>query len=498
MTQIHERAVEALIDSRLSQIVDLVAWPDAADDQLGADDQRSVVVANSAGSARLGRQDDVDVLWGRNPVALQDPLAFLPYELEVAEPSPANGTNSYPYAAERLMSFFADVDRSPDLVVVHSPRHYFPESGGHRGEHGSLDVIQSRAPLLITGPATQARGMVDDHARLVDIGPTLAWLAGVDPVGEQFTDRCGTPIDGRVLSEYVGRGARHVIGLLWDGAHCGDLLYLAEQGRLPHVARLLENGCALRGGAIAEFPSLTLANHTSILTGVGVGRHGVLGNAFYDRSTATAVNANDATTWHRWPQWVRPSAMTAFEWVAGAMPDAATLCVNEPADSGATTSTMQLIRATGSDDGAIALDHLLPDPTSSRFIGNRTYLDDPYYAWATQADDVGLEQMLAAFVVPSEAPVLSWWASAVTDAGHHAGGPRSQVARDSFADADRRLGAFLDHLDGLGVTEDVTFVLTADHGFEGADGSCRGEWTSALNRAGVVHREIGSGFIYLR
>ena len=46
---------------------------------------------------------------------------------------------------------------------------------------------------------------------------------------------------------------RHrVVGILWDGAHCGDLLHLAEAGELPGVRRLIDAGLALR---VARSPS---------------------------------------------------------------------------------------------------------------------------------------------------------------------------------------------------------------------------------------------------
>ncbi len=486
------RAVEALTDPGLAGIVDLVAWPE------GDGDERSVVVANAAGAARLRRDHPDEVIDGSDPVADQDPMAFLPYATEIAAPSPPNEHNAYPYAADRLLALFADPDRSPDLAIVHTPRHYFPESGGHRGEHGSLDVIQSRAPLLVSGPGAAISGVVDDHARLRDVGPTLAWLTGVDPgPGGRLTDARGEDLDGVILDGLVRRGADRVVGLLWDGAHCGDLLQLAESGHLPNLARLLANGGALRGGAVAEFPSLTLANHTSILTGAAVGRHGVLGNLFHDRSTGATINANDSRTWHRWPEWVRPEVPTVFEQIAAVRPDALTACINEPADRGAGYSTMQLIREHGSADGAEAMTHLMPDPAASPYLGDRHLLTDSYYAWATQADDLGLAQVLSVWESVASAPVMTWWASAVTDAGHHGGGPRSDVARASFADADRRLGAFLDHLDRLGVADEVTFLLTSDHGFEAADPACRGEWTSALNDSGVSFRDVGPGFVYL-
>jgi predicted AlkP superfamily pyrophosphatase or phosphodiesterase len=248
---------------------------------------------------------------------------------------------------------------------------------------------------------------------------------------------------------------------------------------------------------VAEFPSVTLTNHASILTGVGPGRHGILGSLFYDRRSGRSVNANDATTWHLSERWLRPGVATVFEQVARARPGALTACVNEPVDRGAGYSTMGLIRAAGSADGATTLAQALPDPTGSPHLGDRRHLADGYYAWATQVDDAGLGQMFDLWRDASTAPVLSWWSNAVTDAGHHAGGPRSPIARDSLRDADRRLGAFLDHLDRIGVADDVLLMLTADHGFEGTDPACRGGWDGALRKAGVPFRDEGPGFLYL-
>ena len=170
-------------------------------------------------------------------------MAFLPYPREVASQGPRVSTdNAYPYAAERILSLFADPTRSPDLAVVHTPRHYFPNEGGHHGEHGSLDVVQSRAPLILSGAGVARRGYLDDHARLVDVGPTLAALAGVPR--DDLRDAAGEPLDGRVLDAYLDASTtpRAVVGILWDGAHCSDLLHLAETGELPAVARLVERG----------------------------------------------------------------------------------------------------------------------------------------------------------------------------------------------------------------------------------------------------------------
>ncbi|MFI7588331.1 alkaline phosphatase family protein [Spongisporangium articulatum] len=499
MADIVTPVVEALTAPDLAGVVDLVAHPDPH----GAPGE-AVIVAHATGRVRLTLDADGterhEVLAGRDPVADTDPLAFLPYDLEQIDPSPANATNAYPEPARRLLGFFSDPDRSPDLAIVHTPGHYFPEYGGHRGEHGSLDVIQSRAPFILSGAGVPRRGVVDGYAHVVDVTPTLLRAAGVD---ERFhADAAGEPLDGRARTDLLEAGAgRYVIGILWDGGHCSDLLHLAAQGTLPNVARLIEHGTALRGGAVAEFPSVTLCNHTSALTGVGPGRHGVLGNVFYDRAQRRRILANDETTWHRSAEWFRPSVATVFEMLTRADPDATSACVDEAIDRGATASTMQLIRAAGGNDGGGALDAALPPAEDSPYLGNRAHLADSYYRFCSRVDDIGVLQMQQHWASAAVAPRLTWWSNIVTDAGHHAGGPRSAIARDSLMDADRRLGALFDHLDALGVTEDVTFLMTADHGFETADPRVRGDWKGRLDdvsaRLGVGFRDEGPGLVYL-
>ena len=227
--------------------------------------------------------------------------------------------------------------RSPDLAIVHTPRHYFPDEGGHHGEHGSLDVIQSRAPLVLAGAGVARRGLVDDHARLVDVGPTLAHLAGV-PEAPICVDAEGAPLDGQVLTAYLeGRRdgpRRRVVGILWDGA---PLRRPAAPGRGRGAARRAR-GSIERGRRPARrrrgrsSPSVTLTNHTSILTGIGPGRHGVLGNVFYDRATGERVVPNDESTWHRSAEWLRPRVRTVFEMVNDHVDSAGrprTACVDE-------------------------------------------------------------------------------------------------------------------------------------------------------------------------
>ena len=487
-------AVAALTAAELSSIVDLVVWVDEVE---GA---RVAHAASHLGTVRLRPGGIHEVLSGTDPIGSEDPMAFLPYAAEIEAEGPRTSmANAYPYAAERILSLFGDPTRSPDLAVVHTPRHFFPDEGGHVGEHGSLDVVQSRAPLVLAGAGVRRLGYVERHAALVDVGPTLAAQSGVPP--EDLRDAAGEPLDGRVLDAYldVDVRPRAVVGILWDGAHCGDLLHLAESGELPAVARLVERGAALRGGAVAQFPSVTLTNHTSILTGVGPGRHGVLGNVFYDRETGERVVPNDETTWHRSAEWLRPGLRTVFEMVADHVVFQGfprTACIDEAIDRGSDFSTMKVIRESGSSDGAGGLNDRLPPAEQSPFLAEPAFLDDAYFRWGVRVDDLGLAQVHELFSDPARMPRFTWWANVVTDAGHHGGGPRSAMARDSLRQSDARLGVFLDHLAALGVIDDVAILLTADHGFEGSDPAVTGSWRPALESLGVPFRDEGPGFVY--
>ena len=72
-----------------------------------------------------------------------------------------------------------------------------------------------------------------------------------------------------------------------------------------------------------------------------------------------------------------------------------------------------------------------------------------------------------------------WWNTTLTDTGHHGGGPTVAEARAALTDSDRRLGVVARSGRARGLLERTVIVLTADHGSEAADPSCRGTGTCA-------------------
>ena len=122
------------------------------------------------------------------------------------------------------------------------------------------------------------------------------------------------------------------------------MLYdLAGRGEAPNVARLIGEGTACRYGALASLPTVTLANHTTILTGSHPGHHGILHNAWVDRRTGAQVITNSPATWANSMQWLNPGVQTMHHAAKRVRPGK-TASINEPCDAGADYSTFGLVR----------------------------------------------------------------------------------------------------------------------------------------------------------
>ncbi len=233
---------------------------------------------------------------GADPLAEQSPDVLVGLDAERADPHPPRDTNSYPYAFDHVAQLF-DHPAAPDLCVLHSAAHNWEDQGGHRGEHGSLGIVQARAPFVIAGKGVRNDGLVPRTGRLVDVGPTIAELLGCAPDdrGHHLAAQDGE-VRTDVLDPAAGR-PRHVVGFLFDGVNPNVLHAMAASGEAPNVARLIEMGTAYEWGAMAGLPTVTLANHTSILTGRLPGHHGILHNAWFDRAKGEQVITNSQATW---------------------------------------------------------------------------------------------------------------------------------------------------------------------------------------------------------
>src|SRR5688500_10867878 len=79
---------------------------------------------------------------------------------------------------------------------------------------------------------------------------------------------------------------KHVVLVSIDGLAAS---YLDDKrADLPTLRKLAAEGASARG-MITSFPSVTWPSHTSLITGVHPAKHGVIGNAVWDRKNNRGI-----------------------------------------------------------------------------------------------------------------------------------------------------------------------------------------------------------------
>ena len=504
------RVAGALLDAALEPIVDMVVTADGDAYEARTVDgrvrfRREAEASDGAEGGEVWRFVDVEVD-GRNPLGDTATDRFPSLDDELAHRWPDRTQQAYPHAHEQIAQLF-DHPAAPDLVCLHSPAHNWEDQGGERGEHGSLGTVQVRAPFVLAGPGVRQDGLVPRSARLVDVAPTVLALlgaepcaGGVGPTGAPRPDALLSRQDGRVLTELLDPSDRpdHVIGVLWDGTNANVLYDMVAAGEAPNVARLLAMGTGLGHGALSSLPSVTLANHTTIITGAHPGHHGILHNAWYDRATGAQVVTNSPATWPWAMQTLSPEVETLHQAVHRAFPGARTVSVNEPCDTGADQSTFEVLRTGG--------DLVMPPKAEDLpFATERFVRPEKSYQVSSRIDHTGMVQALDVWDGAEDGrspdgaplPLFTFVNFTLTDAAFHAGGPYSDIARASVHDSDARLGQILDAVERSGAFDRTAFFLVADHGMEDSNPEVTGDWAPALVESGVPCRDEAYGFVYV-
>lgn len=478
-----DRALAVLCSEDLADVVEMV---------LRSPEPGLIEARSADGAVRFRVHPDrgsytVEHTEGRDPLSRQDPTALAPLKIELGALRPAPADNCYPLAFERIAQVF-DHPCAPDLYVLHTAAKRWEE---HLGEHGSLGVVQSRAPFIARGGCVRNLGMVDEHCRMVDVAPTVLSLLGLEPA---LAGQDGQPLDG--LRDPASPPAEHVMVVLFDGANANVLYDAAANGELPNVAGLIAGGTAYAHGLVASLPTVTLPNHTTLMTGAHPGHHGVLHNAWYDRQLGRQVVTESPATWQEAMRWLRPGFETIHEAVHRQRPGAVTVAVNEPADRGADYSTMDLFR-TGRT-GVLAERLPRPYPHADEQWLSRSSA----YRWGSAADASAVDQAAALWAgellgTEYPLPTFCWVSFSLTDSAFHEGGPHSPIARAALRDSDARLGELLEAVRRSGAEERTAVLLVADHGMEQVGEERTEGWGPALQAAGIPHRDEASGFLYL-
>jgi len=413
---------------------------------------------------------------GENPVANQDPFAVATVEQELegarASGNPCDDPNlaffepaalSHPDAYERIAQVF-DSPRGPDLFI--SPKAY--AFGIQRGQHGALDVVQSRAPLLFSGPRVK-RGRFALRARHVDIAPTIAHLMGfptIDGVGPA-RNSARTYLkrqDGRVLGEILdgdGAPARSVYLILLDGLAHSELVWQLERNpaAIPNLAALAAAGSMLAHGSIVNFPSITWPSHSTILTGAWSGHHDVVNPTFHLREHRQTIPIQGDI--FKTERYLNPEVETlyeAFKRVHG--PHAITASIHEPQGRGADHAAFER-RLLGDKERLKAITEELSSDVSPRWMADGR----PGLHNEEIIDIRGMAQVVNLFDhCGDRPPVFVAHEFVLTDGAGHDYGPHHDALREALYRTDRRIGTVLEILRRRGLYESTLFVVTSDHG----------------------------------
>ncbi len=412
----------------------------------------------------------------RNPIENQDPFAIATIEEELAAArdsgNPADDPNhayiepaalTHPYAYERIAQIF-DSPRGPDLIV--SPKAY--AFGIQPGQHGALDVVQSRAPLLFAGPGVKA-GRYKIATRHVDIAPTIACLMGFPEI--EGLDHAGLPSssvyikrqDGRVLDEIIEPGrAALVYMILLDGLSNSELHFQLARDPIetPNLAWIAERSAFMTHGSTVNFPSITWPSHTAILTGAWSGHHDVVNPTFYLRETRETIPAQgNIFDTERFVSAEVETLYEAFKRVLG--PGAVTASIHEPQGRGADHAAFER-RILGDKARLKALTAEMAHDVSPRWKA-----DGKHSMEREEIVDIrGMAQVTNLFEHCGDGtpPVFVAHEFVSTDGAGHDYGPHHSGLREALARTDRRIGMVLDLLRRRGLLDSTLLVVTSDHG----------------------------------
>jgi phosphonoacetate hydrolase len=447
---------------------------------------------------------------GENPIANQDPtaLATIAEEVEASEKSGLYKGDpnrafvdpraiSYPLAYEKIAQLF-DSPNAPDIAV--NPKCW--QFARQPGQHGSADVVQSRAPLVFSGPGVKNGGdRTDALCAQVDIAPTIAKLLGMplidgmDSTGRTSSERGTVPDvylrrqDGKPIEEIIDDGARpdRAYILLLDGLSNTELKERLERDResIPNLSRIIEGGTMFNYGTIVNFPSITWPSHNALGTGAWCGHHDVVNPTYYLREKRETVTPQ-GMIWET-GKFVTGDVETLYEAVHrvwgkwDGTKGEVTASINEPCMRGAGHATLER--------------RLMMDTDKLREL-TRANREDTNPRWQTDgmedvrrhsmSDIQGMAQSMLLFGSDEHpAPKFTYHEFSMTDAAGHDYGPHHPAIRDVLIETDKRIGKILGVLDARGLFDSTLFVITTDHGMAPIDHERAADQTQAVISAGL-------------
>ncbi len=275
--------------------------------------------------------------------------------------------------------------------------------------------------------------------------------------------------------------AEHVILVSIDGwAHH---YFDDPKCHMPAVKALAANGVRAKRME-CSFPTVTWTNHTTLVTGVHPGRHGVLANAYFDREQRKKIPLIPDPIFNKDEIVKTPTIYDAAKG-AGLM----TAAVIWPASRGAKT-----------------LDWTVPDVFDQALFekyGTPSLLEEAREAgipfekqmeWcklgnAGKAQRDYMYALLATHIIKKHKPNFLAIHLVSLDSFEHAHGRQVPEAYWAANDSDNRVADLIRATEEAGIRDKTAFIITTDHGFVTYTKSINAN--AALRRDGFVKSVLG-------
>jgi hypothetical protein len=297
----------------------------------------------------------------------------------------------------------------------------------------------------------------------------------------------------------VGAGdapARHVVLISVDGLR--PEFYLDGGWPAPMLQQMAAEGAHARR-VRSVFPAVTLAAHTTVVTGARPVRHGIVENRPFEPGGASGrwyMEASDIRVPTLWAAVAAAGLETAN--VAWPLSMGAAITWNVPAVWPQTSGSLDEQRAAASPPGLL---EELEREATGRLTGE-AFL----YRHRVRDDHASA---MAAYLLETYRPALLTVHLLGVDTFQHEEGRDGPGMRRALGAVDRGVSRIVEAAERAGILERTTFIVTGDHGFSdmhvrlapnawlvdaGLHGARpdRGDWRAAFHSAG------GTALLYLR
>lgn len=257
---------------------------------------------------------------------------------------------------------------------------------------------------------------------------------------------------GLVLLAAGAAPASPVLLISLDGLRPADVIEAPARGlKLPRLRGLMAEG-AYAEGVVGVLPTLTYPSHTTLVTGVAPGVHGVANNLTFDPF------AKNQTGWY----WYASDIRVPTLWQAAHAAGLRTANVHWPVTVGAKgiDENLPQIWRTGTEDdrklmAALATPGLLP-PLEAELGAYEQGMDETVEGDANRV-------RFAARILTRDKPDFMTVYLAGIDHEEHRSGPGSAAANAVIERTDALVGTLVDA--ARKAMPDVTIAVVSDHGF---------------------------------